>query len=526
MLLFVGAPVRLCLVDGLFERPGGVGALGDIHQELIQLGPHLLVDAKPGVQVLVVAEHLDLVLHDGGGVDLGVADTLGVLDIVVPCLRDGHQHVGVLQVLHIEHQVLGPPHLTGKLDLVVHQQVPAVQLVPQHPVKIRGRLVHQMPGKLVLGVDPGGQETVFPHLRGPGNTHHAQIVLQLFQHLLGLCGPGGDHHLVRCDDQVGVVLFGNGDQMLGEVRVDIVVAVHELHILAAGQLQAQVAGVGHAGVGLVHQHDALVLCAERFAHGQALILGAIVQDDEFNVFIGLVQDAADAAGQMILGVVYGQDDGKEQQVLDEKWITDFAEAICAKREYHIRWNYSVEKEEQDYLVYITGEWEEMKVPLTIRISPLVYDAAKPEKQELQSVFFEKKCAAYQHFPVETYLAEQLFTILKYLELIPSMEVYDTTFRLLKQETVDGRHIYETLSFFCEKEEVIPQEKRIEMLASYETYTYMKKRWEKYIRKQGTEDVSWETVLHRIIAFLSPVWNAMCRDEVFFGDWMPDLERYL
>ena len=107
-----------------------------------------------------------------------------------------------------------------------------------------------------------------------------------------------------------------------------------------------------------------------------------------------------------------------------------------------------------------------------------------------------------------------------------MEVYDTTFRLLKQETVDGRHIYETLSFFCEKEEVIPQEKRIEMLASYETYTYMKKRWKKYIRKQGTEDVSWETVLHRIIAFLSPVWNTMCRDEVFFGDWMPDLARYL
>ena len=55
---------------------------------------------------------------------------------------------------------------------------------------------------------------------------------------------------------------------------------------------------------------------------------------------------------------------------------------------------------------------------------------------------------------------------------------------------------------------------------------MKKRWEKYIRKQGTEDVSWETVLHRIIVFLSPVWNTMCRDEVFFGDWMPDLARYL
>ena len=81
--------------------------------------------------------------------------------------------------------------------------------------------------------------------------------------------------------------------------------------------------------------------------------------------------------------------GKEQQVLDEKWITDFAEAICAKREYHIRWNYSVEKEEQDYLVYITGEWEEMKVPLTIRISPLVYDAAKPENRSCSQSFLRR-----------------------------------------------------------------------------------------------------------------------------------------
>ena len=47
-----------------------------------------------------------------------------------------------------------------------------------------------------------------------------------------------------------------------------------------------------------------------------------------------------------------------------------------------------------------------------------------------------------------------------------------------------------------------------MLESYDTYTYMKKRWEKYVRKQGIENVSWETVLHRIVLFLRPVWNAM------------------
>ena len=168
----------------------------------------------------------------------------------------------------------------------------------------------------------------------------------------------------------------------------------------------------------------------------------------------------------------------------------------------------------------------MKVPLTIRISPLVYDMVKPEKQQLQSVFYEKKTASYLHFPVETYLAEQIFSIINYLELIPSMEAYDTVFHLLKQEPVDGRHIYETIVFLCKKEETAPQTERIEMLASYEDYTYMKKRWEKYARKQGRENVSWEIVLRQILSFVNPIWDAVCRDEIFFGDWMPDLSRYL
>ena len=48
-----------------------------------------------------------------------------------------------------------------------------------------------MPGKLVLGVDPGRQKAVLPYLRGPGHGHDPQLVLELVQHLFGLGGPGG-----------------------------------------------------------------------------------------------------------------------------------------------------------------------------------------------------------------------------------------------------------------------------------------------------------------------------------------------
>ena len=241
-----------------------------------------------------------------------MADALGVLHVVVPGLPDGNKHLGVLDVLHIEHQIFRPAHLAGKPDVVGQQQVPAVELVPQYAVKVRSGLVHQAAGEGVLVVHALGQKTVFPHLGGPGHAHDAQVVLDLFQHLFGFAGPGGDHHFVGRDHKIGAVCFCGGGQMLGKVRVNVVVTVHKLDVLAAGKLQPQVAGVRHAGVGLVHQHDARVFSAEFLAHGQALVFGAIVQHDDFDVLPGLGTDALQAAGNVVLGVVHGQNDADER----------------------------------------------------------------------------------------------------------------------------------------------------------------------------------------------------------------------
>ena len=65
---------------------------------------------------------------------------------------------------------------------------------------------------------------------------------------------------------------------------------------------------------------------------RAVIPGAIVQDDEFNVFIGLVQDAADAAGQMVLSVVHGQDEmcirDRYNTLTDQNWCKEELYALC------------------------------------------------------------------------------------------------------------------------------------------------------------------------------------------------------
>ena len=55
---------------------------------------------------------------------------------------------------------------------------------------------------------------------------------------------------------------------------------------------------------------------------------------------------------------------------------------------------------------------------------------------------------------------------------------------------------------------------------------MKKRWQQYVRVYKTETESWEEAMDRILTFLGPIWNALCKDEIFLADWMPELKRFL
>lgn len=54
---------------------------------------------------------------------------------------------------------------------------------------------------------------------------------------------------------------------------------------------------------------------------------------------------------------------------------------------------------------------------------------------------------------------------------------------------------------------------------------MRKRWDKSCKKVNV-DAAWEDALGLIIGFIEPLWNALCANEIFFDDWMPELGRFL
>ena len=127
---------------------------------------------------------------------------------------------------------------------------------------------------------------------------------------------------------------------------------------------------------------------------------------------------------------------------------------------------------------------------------------------------------------ESELSYDLFAIMDKLELIGSMGSYYDAYRLLRTQPLSGRYVLEELTVLTAASPKMRKEQRLKQLDEYRAYTYMRKRWEKYLRNHGLAEVPWEDAINLILVFVSPIWESLCRNEIFFDDWMPELGRFL
>jgi len=168
----------------------------------------------------------------------------------------------------------------------------------------------------------------------------------------------------------------------------------------------------------------------------------------------------------------------------------------------------------------------MTVPIHIRVTELTEEGLVPVKRTFMPFMEGGKQIPYLEYPVESILAENLFYLIRDMELLPDMSVYDKVYGILKTEPVDGRHIQELLGEHCKKQQLLPEESRMKEILSYRDYSYMRKRWEKYLRHRKRKEPACTEVMQVLEQFLPQMWSTLCRDEIFFGDWMPDLQRFL
>lgn len=214
----------------------------------------------------------------------------------------------------------------------------------------------------------------------------------------------------------------------------------------------------------------------------------------------------------------------KREPISEKIMEEILADLSKSQE--ISWMYNIRQEKDGYTAEVFGEYREMQVPLVISVYNISDEGIKPRQMEWQRILKPGKTIKYWAFSPESRMGECLFEIMNKLELINDMEAYYMVNEILKKHSVSGRQIVEEITGYSADNQKILKEKRVDQIKSYREYGYMRKRWSQYCRRNKLQEENWEEVIDRIISFTEPVWKALCNNEVFFDDWMPELGRFL
>ncbi len=165
------------------------------------------------------------------------------------------------------------------------------------------------------------------------------------------------------------------------------------------------------------------------------------------------------------------------------------------------------------------------IPFEIRLLPYTKDYIYPREKTRKSLWNEE-IFTYYTFPPEEILVIAFYEILNGLELLNDLSWYKEIYEILNREPLEGRKIWESFSHLLQEQPIPSLEKRLDTIESYKNYGYMKKRWKSQSRRSRGHYPQWEQVITLLVTFFTPIFDGVLNDEIFLGDWMPQLGRYL
>lgn len=192
----------------------------------------------------------------------------------------------------------------------------------------------------------------------------------------------------------------------------------------------------------------------------------------------------------------------------------------------IHWNYNVWMDWSIFYISITASISSVKVPIKIKLEYLQNENLSPYKRDLKLITNNNKNIQVKCYPSENIIAEKFLDIMEKLELINDLSCYMDIHEILKKEALSGRKVWEILNEGCKERGIEVKKDRFSLLLSYQENNYMKKKWKAYLRHEKKKSPEWENVMHMIDLFFSVIWEHMCQNLIYLGDWMPELGRFI
>ncbi len=191
----------------------------------------------------------------------------------------------------------------------------------------------------------------------------------------------------------------------------------------------------------------------------------------------------------------------------------------------IHWNYNLKEKDRMLYVSLTATIFSVKIPFIIELQPITDKNLNPDLKEIFLATCDRKIEI-NCFPSECILVEKFLEIMDKLELINDLSGYIHIYEILRKEALSGRRVWELLYERCKEHGIAIEEERLELLLSYRNNKYMRNKWKIYLRHEKRKEPDWENMIGIIDKFFSVIWENMCQNTVYLGDWIPDLQRFI
>ena len=111
-----------------------------------------------------------------------------------------------------------------------------------------------------------------------------------------------------------------------------------------------------------------------------------------------------------------------------------------------------------------------------------------------------------------------------MDFIPDISAYSRLYQIIHREMIEGRKVVELLQ--KDKTRGLYSKEREHHFFEEEWSAERKEKWTFFVKKMQIEGLQYEEMILPVKKFIEPLWEAIQKEEIFFGDWMPEPERYI
>jgi len=183
----------------------------------------------------------------------------------------------------------------------------------------------------------------------------------------------------------------------------------------------------------------------------------------------------------------------------------------------------IEKKEE-LKVIVKVPIEQIVIEIELELKPAISGKSYGARESIQSILGNNRKISFFNYAREAEIAEKIEHCFYYMELIPEMETYSELFHLLKHQVLQGRKVRDCLHKI-NTNGIFTKERREEYL-SYSKNKELEERWINYTKRMKMIELTWKEVIDKCNRFIQPIAKTLEEEELFFGDWMPELERFM